>query len=136
MSIAHNLRAASWPATAVTLTGEEYDAPMIGHKLDWEHATTVTLPPTRATIGARFTATGSMVISNSSQRERYDPWFYVTISLARARTATAVDARLSASDPDLTALRTLPAPDFAFVGHNIHTEITITHGRAPGGAGG
>ena len=63
---------------------------------------------------------------------RYDPWFYVTINLSRARMASAVDARLITSNPYLRALTSLPAPDFAFVGHNIHTEITITHGHEPG----
>lgn len=51
--------------------------------------------------------------------------------LARARMAPAVDARLISSNPDLTVLTSLPAPDFAFVGHDIHTEIIITHGHAP-----
>jgi hypothetical protein len=135
VSIARNFATASWPAVPVTLTGDQYNTPLIGHScdaLDWEHTTTVTLPATPATIGAAFTTSGPMVISNSSRRERYDPWFYVTINLARARMASAVDVRLAVSNPDLTALGSLPKPDFAFVGHNIHTEITVTHGHAPG----
>jgi hypothetical protein len=137
VSIAHNLAAASWPAVPVTLTGEQYNTPLIGHScdtLDWEHATTATLPPAQLRLGATFTASGSMVISNSSERVRHDPWFYVTINLARARMASALDVQLSASSRYLTALRSLPSPDYAFVGHNIHTEITVTHGHAPGGS--
>lgn len=48
--------------------------------------------------------------------------------------ASAVNARIAASNPDLTALGSLPKPDFAFVGHNIHTEITVTRGHVPGGS--
>ena len=135
VSIAHNFATASWPATAVTLTGEQYNTPLIRHScdaLDWQHVTTVTLPATRATIDAAFTTSGPMVISNSSRRERHDPWFYVTINVARARMVSAAEVRLAVSNPDLTALGSLPKPDFAFVGHNIHTEITIIRGHAPG----
>ena len=135
VSIARNFTTASWPSVPVTLTGEQYNTPLTGHScdaLDWEHTTTVTLPATQVTIGATFIAAGPMIISNSSERVRYDPWFYVTINLSRARMASAVDTRLSTSNPDLRALRALPVPDFAFVGHNIHTEITITHGHPAG----
>jgi hypothetical protein len=136
VSIARNFATANWLAVPVTLTGEQYNTPLIGHScdaLDWEHVTTVTLPAAQATFGAAFTTSGPMVISNSSRRERYDPWFYVTINVARARMASTVDVRLNVSNPDLTALGSLPTPDFAFVGHNIHTEITVTRGHVPGG---
>lgn len=135
VSITRNLAAASWRATAVTLAGEQYNTPLIRHScdaLDWQHVTSVTLPAAQAAISATFTTSGPMVISNSAKRERYDPWFYVTINAARARMASAVDVQLAASNPDLTALRSLPKPDFAFVGHNIHTEITIIRGHLPG----
>jgi hypothetical protein len=33
------------------------------------------------------------------------------------------------------ALNSLPVPDFAFVGHTIHTEITVSHGHNPQVAG-
>lgn len=137
VSIARNFATASWPATAVTLSGEQYNTPLIRHScdaLDWHHVTSVTLPAAPATIGATFTTSGPMVISNSSRRERYDPWFYVTINVARARMASHVNVQLSASNPALAALGSLPKPDFAFVGHNIHTEITITRGPVPGGS--
>jgi len=38
------LATASWPAVPVTLTGDQYNTPLIGHSpdaLDWEHTTTV-----------------------------------------------------------------------------------------------
>ena len=137
VSIARNFATASWPATAVTLAGEQYNTPLIRHSCDalnWRHVTSVTLPATQARIGAAFTTSGPMVTSNSAKRERYDPWFYVTINAARARMASAINVQLSASNPDLTALGSLPVPDFAFVGHNIHTEIDIIRGPVPGGS--
>jgi hypothetical protein len=137
VSIVHNLTTASWPAVPMTLTGDQYNTPLIGHScgaLDWEHSTTMTLRPAQVSVGATFTTSGHVIVSNSSERVRYDPWFYVTINHSRARMASAVHARLSTSSSYLTALRTLPVPDFAFVGHNNHTEITITRGHVPGGS--
>jgi hypothetical protein len=131
-SITHNLTAASWKAVPVTLAGTEYRTPLIGHScdaLDYENYQSVDLAPATTTVGANFTASGSMVTSNSVRRESFEGRFFHTVSLGQARLASAVAVRLSSSSPYLTALGTLPAPSFAFIGHDIHTEVTITHGK-------
>jgi hypothetical protein len=131
-SIKHNLTAASWKGVRVTLAGSEFRTPLIAHScdaLDYENFAAVDLAQATVTVSATFTASGSMVTSNSVTRSSYEGRFFHTVMLGQARMASAVDVRLTGSSPYLTALGALPAPSFAFIGHDIHTETTITHGK-------
>lgn len=139
VTVARDLSTVSWPSVTVTLSGTQYDYPLIGHscsEVDWANGTPAAdPPPVLMTATAAFTASGSMTITNGVEHVRYDSRFYVTVNLDRARTASAVDARLVTSSPFLTALNSLPAPDLAQIGHTIHTEITVSHGHNPLAAG-
>lgn len=130
--VAADFTTASWPTVTVTLAGSETDTPLIGgscDSLDWENATTNDLPSSSLTLSGAFTAAGPMVSQNSSRRDSYDPYLWVTVTAARARMATEVTVPMSASDSHLAALGSLPTPDFAYVGHTIRIELTVTRGK-------
>lgn len=130
--LSSDFTSAHWPTVTLTLSGTEGDTPLIGgscDSLDWENATNVDLSPSQLTLSGSFTASGPMVTQNSSQRESFDPYLWVTVTAGRARMADEVTVPMSASDTRLTALGSLPAPDFAYVGHTIRIELTVTRGK-------
>ena len=132
VSVASDMTAANWPAVAVPLSGSETDTPFIGgscDNLDWENATTTDLTSSQLTLAGLFTAAGPMVTENSSRHDTYDPYLWVTVTAGRARMATAVTVPMSASDWRLAALGSLPTPDFAYVGHTVRIELTVTRGH-------
>jgi len=138
VSVASDFTAANWSAVAVTLTGSETDTPLIGGScdtLDWENATTNDLASSQLTLAGSFAAAGPMVTENASRRETYDPYLWVTVTAGRARLATAVTVPMSASDSRLAAVGSLPTPDFAYVGHSIRIELTVTRGHNHRGTG-
>lgn len=132
VSVANDFTEASWPQVTVPLTGSETDTPLLGgacDSLDWENASTIALAPSTVTLAGAFTAAGPMVTENSSYRSTYDPYLWVTVTVARARMATQATMPTTVTDNRLAALESLPAPDFAYVGHTIRIELTVTRGH-------
>ena len=137
VTIARDLPVASWPAVEITMVRAETDTPLINHScdaLDWENAESFdNLPSAALRIAGALSANRTVVIENLVSREAYDPWFYVTVTSARARMASEVNLQISSTDPLLAeAVESLPAPSFAFIGHTVRTEITLARGHLSG----
>jgi hypothetical protein len=134
VTIARDLTVASLPAVDLNLVRAETDTLLLNHScdaVDWENAESLdNLPLAAVRLAAAFSADRTVVIENLVAREAYDPSCVVTVTSARARMASDVNLQISSTDPILAlAVDNLPAPDFAFIGHTVRTENTLTYGH-------